>query len=86
MKLVDLIPPPEYLMMRGVGVDVSDRFVKFVEFEKSNDRPRLKKFGEDILEEGIIVNGEIKNKDELVSFLKKIKQIRGFDEKFALSA
>lgn len=78
MKLVDLIPPPEYLMMRGVGVDVSDRSVKFVEFEKNKGRLRLKKFGEDILEEGIIVNGEIKNKDELVSFLKKIKQIRGF--------
>lgn len=80
MKLVDLIPPPEYLMMRGIGVDVSDRSLKFVEFEKSNDRLRLKKFGEEILEEGIIVNGEIKNKDEFVSFLKKIRQIRGFSD------
>lgn len=80
MKFLDLFPPPEYLMMRGVGVDVSDRSIKFVEFEESDNRLKLKKFGEDILEEGIIVNGEIKNKDELVSFLKKIRQIRGFSD------
>ena len=78
MKLTDLIPPPEYLMMRGVGIDVSDRSIKFVEFEKNKSYLRLKKFGEEILEEGIIINGEIKKKEELVSFLKKIRQVRGF--------
>lgn len=78
MKLADLIPPPEYLMMRGAGVDVSDRSIKFVEFEKNNSSLRLKKFGEEILKEGIIVNGEIKKKEEFVSFLKKIKESRDF--------
>lgn len=78
MRFLDLFPPPEYLIMKAVGVDISDRSLKFVEFYKEEGKLRLKRFGEENMEEGIVENGEIKNKARLISFLKKIKKIHNF--------
>lgn len=72
--LARFFPPPAYLIMRGFGLDISDRSLKFAEFEKTRDRIQLKRFGEEILEKGIIENGEIKKKESFISFLKKFRE------------
>lgn len=74
MNLFSLFPPPDWLIPRGCGIDVSDRSLKFVEFKKEKNSLRLKKFGSEIVENGVIEGGEIKRKDAFTAFLKKIRE------------
>lgn len=54
-------PPPEFLLMPAVGVDVSDRAVRFIELKPSKTGFTIKRFGEQVLPKGVIENGEIKD-------------------------
>ncbi|MBI5787155.1 MAG: pilus assembly protein PilM [Candidatus Niyogibacteria bacterium] len=68
----NIFPPPAYLDFPAVGLDVSDRSVKFVEFAQTRKGLRLKRFGKRELAPGIIVAGEIKKPDEFSSTLASI--------------
>ena len=76
-SLFDFFPPPDYLLMPAVGLDISDRSVKFVELERKDSGFSVSKFGSRNLPPGIIESGEIKQKEKFVDFLKSIKEESG---------
>ncbi len=63
-------PPPKYLLMPAVGIDISDRSFKFVELLDDLDHLRLGRYGGQIIPDGLIKSGEIINKDGLANFLR----------------
>lgn len=71
---LDTFPPPDYLNMPVLCVDVSDRSLKFIELERKKGKILIRRFGKYSLDEGIIEKGEIKQKDKLIGFLKTIKK------------
>lgn len=69
-----LFPVPKYLELGSVGLDISDQSVKFVEITHHNGHLKLARYGEEDIPVGVIESGIIKNKEQLVGVLKKIKQ------------
>lgn len=71
-----LFPAPRYLDFPAIGLDISDRSIKYIELRASGKGLRLKRSGEKKLTEGTIVAGEIKKPDELsaelAAFLKPL--------------
>jgi type IV pilus assembly protein PilM len=67
-----LFPPPKFIDPPIVGLDVSDRSIKYVELSETASGRRLKRFGKKDLPPGIIVSGEIKKADEFSSLLASI--------------
>lgn len=71
---LDTFPPPDYLNMPVLCVDLSDRSLKFIEMERKKGKILIRRFGKYVLDDGIIEKGEIKQKDKLIGFLKTIKK------------
>ena len=71
---VDILPPPDYLRMPVLCLDLSDKSLKYMELKRKNGMISVKRFGLYALESGMIEGGEIKQKDKLISFLKSIKE------------
>jgi len=71
---LDTFPPPDYLNMPVLCVDVSEKSLKFIELERKKGKVLIRHFGVYSLEEGIIERGEIKQKDKLIGILKTIKK------------
>ncbi len=74
----NLFPPPTFLTMPSVGVDVSDRSVKFVELTATKIGRVPERFGNVPLAEGGVVSGVIQNPDTLRAGLEGIKKKYGF--------
>ena len=70
----DILPPPDYLRMPVLCLDLSDKSLKYMELKRKNGIISVKRFGLYALESGMIEGGEIKQKDKLISFLKSIKE------------
>ena len=68
------MPPPDYLRMPVLCLDLSDKSLKYMELKRKNGVISVNRFGIFALENGIIEGGEIKQKDKLISFLKPIKE------------
>ena len=71
---IDILPPPDYLRMPVLCLDLSDKSLKYMELKRKNGMISVKRFGLYGLESGMIEGGEIKQKDKLISFLKQIKE------------
>lgn len=67
-----LFPFPEYLSIPVVGVDVSDRSIKYIEFKRHDKVLKLKNFGSKNINQEVVVKGEIKKKEELINDLKTL--------------
>ena len=63
--------------MPAIGIDVSDKSIKFVELEKKNNQLRLKKFGDKKIEKKVIEKGKIKLKENLIENLKLLNNQLG---------
>lgn len=72
--LSKFFPVPNYLRIPAVGVDLSERSVKYVELKKTSDGLRLKRFNKKSIKKGIIEGGVVKQKDDLVEQLKLLRQ------------
>jgi len=57
---------------RPIGLDISDLSIKLVQLDKRRDKIKIQALSKLNLPQGIIVNGEIKNKPELIKTIKKI--------------
>ena len=55
-----------------IGLDISDLSIKLIQLEKRRDKIKIRALSKLNLTQGIIVNGEIKNKAELIKAVKKI--------------
>jgi len=67
-------PLPKFLRTPGAGLDISDQSVKFAQLEEVGEGFSLKKYGEEVLPVGLIENGQIKNREELVKILSAFRQ------------
>lgn len=74
--LGNFIPPPNYLTMPSVGVDISDTSLKYIQFQKDNrsgTKLELQKWGDIDLPEGVLKRGDIKDVTKLAEALKEVK-------------
>lgn len=69
-----LFPPPKFLTMPAVGLDISDKVVRFAGLRAGAYGLELSIFGEVPLPAGAIEEGFIKNKDAVVGALKTLRQ------------
>ncbi|NUQ57191.1 MAG: pilus assembly protein PilM [Candidatus Paceibacter sp.] len=69
-----LFPPPDYLKMPALCLDISDRSLKYMEFAGGSGGISLKKYGLFPIPEGVIERGEIKQKEKLAEVLRPIQK------------
>lgn len=69
-----LFPPPNFLTTPGAGLDISDESIKALFFQKKGDSLALGGFFEEKIPEGVLVGGEIKNKETLITLLSDFRK------------
>ena len=67
-----LFPPPKFLDFPAIGLDVSDRSIKYVQLRQIGRGIRIDKIGKRDLNEGIVEAGEIKKPDELSASIASV--------------
>jgi len=77
-RFFDFFPPPQFLEMPAVGIDISDRSVRFAELKRKSGAFVLGKFGEKKIPSGIVISGQIRKQDELREVLAALKQEHDF--------
>ena len=71
-------PPPRYITLPNVGVDISDSSLKYVQFNRRRARDinlELHAWGDIDIVAGAIEHGYVKNVDALASSLKQFKEV-----------
>jgi type IV pilus assembly protein PilM len=75
-----IFPPPTYLTMPSIGVDISDNSLKYVSFEPIS-RPekmrKLEQWGEITIPNGAVQRGQVNVPNQLASVLKEFKSETG---------
>ncbi len=71
---LDVLPPPDYLRMPALCFDLSDKSLKYIEFQRKKGAVSVRRFGFYALEDDLIEKGEIKQKEKLISFLRPIRK------------
>ncbi|MBI2108952.1 MAG: pilus assembly protein PilM [Parcubacteria group bacterium] len=71
-------PPPQFLEMPAVGLDISDQSIRFAELKRASHGLVLGKFGEQSISPGIVVEGLIRKHDEMRKILVGMKKKHGF--------
>ncbi len=74
MKISDIFPVPSYLRMPALGLDISDKSLKYTELFYEQKIMKVAGFGTKIIPKGLIESGQIKQKDEFTSFLKNLRK------------
>ena len=69
-NLTRIFPIPKYIESVAMGLDISDRSVKYAELIYKRKHLEIGQFGSKIIPEGLVSSGEIKNKDGLIDFLR----------------
>lgn len=67
-------PPPELLSMPAIGLEVSDRFLRFTKIEPIKTGLGISIYGEIPLKEGIVSAGKIEKPEELTKALTVLKE------------
>jgi len=71
-------PPPHFLEMPAVGIDISDRTIRFAELKRGVGGFTLGTFGEVFIPPGIVVGGEVRKPDEVRKVLSELGKKHGF--------
>ncbi len=71
---IDFFPPPSYLLMPALGLDISDCSIKYVELDKRREGVFIRRFGGHLIPRGLIEAGEIKDKEKLIGLLKDLQK------------
>ncbi|MFZ2303913.1 MAG: pilus assembly protein PilM [Minisyncoccia bacterium] len=74
-KFYQFFPPPQFLQMPMVGLDISDVSMRFVELVEKRKGYVIGRFGERAIPRGIIESGEIKKPSELRVIFSDIQKI-----------
>jgi type IV pilus assembly protein PilM len=78
--LQTVLPPPMFLEMPSIGVDISDTSLKFIECvpTRKKDSPfSVASWGDIDIEEGALHRGVVKQPDRLISALSEVKKRSG---------
>lgn len=73
-KFYNFFPPPKFLQMSAVGLDISDTSMRFLELIEKHDGFVLGRFGERTIPRGVIESGEVKKGEDLRAILEEIKK------------
>ncbi len=69
-----LFPTPRYLSLSSVGLDFSDRWLRFVELSTAVSGLRVRRFGEEKVPEGAVKAGNIVDSARFTTFLSDIRK------------
>jgi type IV pilus assembly protein PilM len=78
--LQKLFPPPAYITLPSIGVDISDTSLKYIEFKREHAHDTnlvLKKWGDIDIPEGVVERGNVHDQGVLVEVLKEVKKQTG---------
>lgn len=75
--LLRMFPPPSYLTMPAVGLDISNESVKFIELVRTKNGTRVGRFDTRDIPLGVIDGSKIKDGPTLTAFLKKLRVDHG---------
>ncbi len=78
-KFYQFFPPPHFLQMPVVGLDISDVTVRFAELVETNKGLIIGRFGEQNIPRGVIESGEVKKPAELRAVLSVLKKEHGLE-------
>lgn len=73
-RFYTFFPPPEFLQMSAVGLDISDASLRFVELIETRKGLTLGRFGYKAIPRGVIESGEIKKVADFRAVLVEIKK------------
>lgn len=73
-KFYQFFPPPQFLQMPAVGIDISDASMRFVELVEKRKGFVVGRFGERAVPRGVIESGEVKKPAELRAIFSEIKK------------
>ena len=73
-NISNAFPPPEFLNIPFAGLSISDSAIRCIQFGRKNGRLYIEKHIEKDIPSGVIVSGQINNKDALVSLLLALKK------------
>ena len=65
-------PPPRFLEMPAVGLDISDEAIRFAGLKRGHGGFVLGTYGEESIQPGIVVQGEIRKPEELSDILARL--------------
>ncbi|HRH25752.1 MAG TPA: pilus assembly protein PilM [Parcubacteria group bacterium] len=78
MKLFDIFPTPRFLTLTDAGVSISERTVRYISFRPSGSGDlHIELSGEIALPEGVVSQGEVKDKEKLVEVLSTLSRDKG---------
>lgn len=75
----EFFPPPRFLEMPAVGLDISDAAVTALELIRRKGSFAVGRFGRQPLPAGIISGGYVNDKERVVAELKKLKDVFKFE-------
>ncbi|MEK7504806.1 MAG: type IV pilus assembly protein PilM [Patescibacteria group bacterium] len=73
-SLLKFFPPPDYLALPAVGIDISDQSIKFTKLKRTHHGLRLGDYGEAPVPFGAIQSGEIKKAEAVTAVLAELKR------------
>lgn len=76
-QFLETFPPPAFLSMPAVGIDISDYSIKFIEFVHGKHGLRVGRFGAKKIPAGIVASGRIQKHDALVTILSELREEHG---------
>lgn len=78
-RFYTFFPPPEFLRMNVVGLDISDASLRFVELKDGKYGFEVGRFGYRPIPQGIIDSGEVKKPQDLKNILLEVKKTHGIE-------
>ncbi len=72
-------PPPKYLLMSSMGLDISDLSIKYAELVHTTKGVKVGRFGEKRIPSGVIESGKIKDTKKLTDILRELKRELGLE-------
>lgn len=73
-KFYQFFPPPQFLQMPAVGLDISDTSMRFAELIETRKGLVIGRFAEKAITRGIIESGEVKKPTDLRAILSDLKK------------
>lgn len=72
-----IVPPPTYLTMPCIGVDISDTSLKYLSFKPTifeNETREIDQWGDIAIPSGVVTRGEITDPKQLAAVLREFKE------------
>ncbi len=74
-RIIQIFPPPHFMRLPSVGVDVSESSLKYIQFETQGVARTLLRWGDIPIPAGVITRGSITDTARLVDILKEVSKI-----------